>query len=317
MRRSRLEPALSAQGREGLSRVFGSPEYLTWASRVGNLIDARKLAAEFDGIRRTTCGSRYAQGLQILCRENPPITPPPPPPPVPIAEIWTHHAAFTEGGLSNFAGAARDRARQLDWTVAYVQLLHTNYVAANLAEMVKSEWNAWAKVGWGTYGQNTDPYQDGKDAAAMCKAHPILRGWKANGEDWAEMDGRWKTEAFLRGWQEGGAPVPLGWSVNSSDTGNYPRDYDYETALSSPGADIDAQVYEADHPNYTVGACLANFAKTGPSKPEPVPVNRTTMTFSVDGNGNGPFGDYKTWGGPRRLWRPDKATPATFDALVR
>lgn len=68
---------MSAKGREGLSKVFGSTEYMTWASRVGNVVDARKLAAEFAGQRKATCGSKYAQGLQILCRENPPAPAPP------------------------------------------------------------------------------------------------------------------------------------------------------------------------------------------------------------------------------------------------
>lgn len=67
---------MSLKGRDGLSRIFGSAEYLTWASRLPNLVDARKLAAEFQGERKTTCGSKYAQGLQILCRENPPLAPP-------------------------------------------------------------------------------------------------------------------------------------------------------------------------------------------------------------------------------------------------
>jgi len=69
---------VSAKGRDGLARVFGSAEYMTWASRVGNVIDARKLAAEYQGQQKTTCGSKYAQGLQILCRENPPVPVPPP-----------------------------------------------------------------------------------------------------------------------------------------------------------------------------------------------------------------------------------------------
>ena len=67
---------MSARGREGLGQVFGSQEYLTWASRVGNVIDARKLAAEYAGEQRPKCGSQYAQGLQKLCRENPPVVPP-------------------------------------------------------------------------------------------------------------------------------------------------------------------------------------------------------------------------------------------------
>ncbi len=76
---------MSAKGRDGLSRIFGSPEYMTWASRVANVIDARKLASEFAGTPKRTCGSKYAQGLQILCRENPPI--PPVDPPIPPSDV--------------------------------------------------------------------------------------------------------------------------------------------------------------------------------------------------------------------------------------
>lgn len=307
----------NTETRAAIARILGSGTYLKWAASPFHLIDARKVAAEWDGTKRPNCGDPFALGIQRMIQQHRATAPPLPPPAVAIADIWTHDAAFTEGGLSNFAGTARTRAYQLGWRAVYVQLLHTNYGPANEAEMALSQWAQWLKVGWGTYGQGSDPFQDGKDAAAICRRLPALRGWKANGENWAEGDGRWKTEAFLRGWQEGGAPVPLGWSVNSSDTGNYPRDYDYETALSSLLADIDAQVYGADHPGLTVGACLANFAKTSASKPDPVPVNRTTMTFSVDGDGGGPFNDYRTWPGPRRLWRPDKATPATFEALAR
>lgn len=301
---------MSATGRNALSKIFGSPEYLAWASRASNFIDARKLASEFAGVPKNRCGSRYAQGLQTLCRENPPAPPPNSPT---IADIWKQDAAFTEGGLSNFAGAARARAHELGWTAVYVQLMHIapERIAANEAEMARAEWRNWLKVGWGTYGQGSDPYLDGVNAAAICK-RLSLKGWKANGESWAEgTEGYWKTKAFLNGWRDGGAPAPLGWSVNSSDTANFARNYDYGSALSSPGADIDPQVYEADHPGLTVGACLGMLAKV------PVPVDRTTMTFSITGTGTGPFTDYRTWPGPRRLWRPDRATPATFEALVR
>jgi hypothetical protein len=49
----------------------------------------------------------------------------------------------------------------------------------------------------------------------------------------------------------------------------------------------------------------------------PVPVPRTAMTFDVNGDGNGPFPDYRTWDGPRRLWNVGNATVQTFDALAR
>lgn len=302
---------MSAKGRDGLALVFGSAEYMTWASRVANLIDARKLASEFAGVPKNRCGSKYAQGLQILCRENPPASIPPPPPPSPLAEIWRRDALFTEGGLSNVSGTERAAALATGWTATYVQLLHTQYAEANEAEIPVFTRAGFQVCGWGTFGQGSDPHQDGRDAAEICKRIPALQGWKANGESWAEGDDSWKTEAFLNGWREGGAPVPLGWSVLSSDTANFARAFAYDVALAAPGADIDLQVYGADHSGYTVGAGLGMLSNTS------VPVSRTTMSFSINGDGNGPFTDYKTWGGPRRLWRPDKATVATFQALVR
>lgn len=305
---------MSTAGRAYLQQIFNSAYYKAWAKATkGNQIDAGKIARRFAGESTTKPGSGYAQGIWGLCGENPPNGTPVPPPPAgdAVAAIWKVDAAFTSGGLSNFAGAPRDRALQLGWSVVYVELLHTSYAEANLAEMARSQWNPWTKVGWGTYGQGSDPEQDGRDAAALCKAHPQLKGWKANGEGWAEAQYAWKTAAFLKGWVEGGAPVPLGWSVLSSDTANFARAFDYVTALSVAGADIDIQVYGATYPTYTVGAGLGMLAKAN------VPRSRTTMSFDVNGDGNGPFPDYRTWAGPRRLWQPDKATVATFDALVR
>lgn len=75
---------MSLKGREGLGKIFGSNEYLKWASSPFHLIDARKLAAEFAGNPRPTCGDPFAQGLQILCRENPPVPTPPPGIPAPF-----------------------------------------------------------------------------------------------------------------------------------------------------------------------------------------------------------------------------------------
>jgi hypothetical protein len=146
----------------------------------------------------------------------------------------------------------------------------------------------------------------------LVKAHG-LAGWKANGEAWAESQYAWKTASFIQGWVAGGAPCPLGWSVLSSDTANFAREYDYNSALSVAGADIDIQVYGATYPTYTVGAGLGMLAKVVP----PVPVSRTAMTFDVNGDGNGPFPDYRSWAGPRRLWNVGNATVATFDALAR
>jgi hypothetical protein len=284
---------------------------MQWASRVGNVIDARKLAAEFQGQRKPWCGSKYGQGLQILCRENPPA---PQPPVDTVAPVWKLDAAFGNGGMSNFAGAARQRAWDTGWRAVYIQLMHIaqDQIDANVQEMQRSVWSQWTKVGWSTYGQGSDPEQDGRQAAALAKQHG-LAGWKANGEAWAEVQYSWKTSAFVNGWKAGGAPCPLGWSVLSSDTANFARSFDYNSAQSISGSDIDLQVYGATVPTYTVAAGLGMLTKAVP----PVPVARTTMSFDVNGDGNGPFPDYRTWTGPRRLWNVGNATVATFDALAR
>jgi hypothetical protein len=229
-----------------------------------------------------------------------------------VAAVWKLDAAFSNGGLSNFSGPPRDRALALGWKAVYIQLMHIaqSQIDANIEEMQRANWNAWTKVGWSTYGQGTDPEADGKSAAALCKQLG-LAGWKANGEAWAEQQYAWKTAAFLKGWVEGGAPCPLGWSVLSSDTANFAREFDYATAMSVAGADIDIQVYGATVPTYTVGAGLGMLAKAK------VPVSRTTMSFDCTDTGIGPFPDYRTWAGPRRLWNVGNATVQTFDALAR
>jgi len=309
---------VSTKGRASLKLIFDSDPYRAWAKLPANAKEVAKIDKAYAGAPHTQPSSKYAKGLVGLCEENPPSgTPiPPTPPGTAVAAVWKLDAAFSNGGLSNFNGAPRDRALATGWKAVYVQLLNIapDQISANLAEMVRTPWNPWTKIGWGTYGQNTDPEQDGRDAAALCKAHPQLAGWKANGEAWAEQQYQWKTGAFLKGWVDGGAPVPLGWSVLSSDTANFAREFDYATALSVAGADIDLQVYGATAPTYTVGAGLGMLAQV---KPTPVPVQRTTMTFDVTDTGLGPFPDYRTWSGPRRLWNVGNATVATFDALIR
>ncbi len=305
---------MSDAGRVALTKVFNSSPYKTWAVQTANKVDASKVARKFDGVNTPKPSSGYAQGLWELCAQNPPsgVPVPPVPPATAVAAVWRQDAAFSNGGLSNFAGTARDRALQLGWTAVYIQLMHISQaqIDANIAEMQRSNWSAWTKIGWSTYGQGTDPEQDGKAAASLCK-QLHLSGWKANGEAWAEQQYAWKTAAFLKGWVEGGAPCPLGWSVLSSDTANFAREFDYATALSVAGADIDIQVYGATVPTYTVGAGLGMLSKAK------VPVSRTTMSFDCTDTGTGPFGDYRTWSGPRRLWNCGNATVQTFDALAR
>lgn len=305
---------MSDAGRADLTRIFNSGPYKAWAALPANKVDASKVLRKFQGTNTPKPSSGYALGLWGLCAQNPPsgVPVPPAPPATNVAAVWRLDAAFSNGGLSNFAGAARQRAWDTGWRAVYVQLMHIaqSQIDANIAEMQRSNWNLWTKVGWSTYGQGTDPEQDGKDAAALCKRLGLV-AWKANGEAWAEAQYAWKTSAFLKGWVEGGAPCPLGWSVLSSDTANFAREYDYPTALSVVGADIDIQVYGATVPTYTVGAGLGMLAKAH------VPVSRTTMSFDVTDTGIGPFPDYRTWDGPRRLWNCGNATVQTFDQLAR
>ncbi len=297
-------------GRASLQLVFSSDDYKAWALKYP--VDANKIRLEFEGVRRPTPSSRYAKGFVGLCRENPPagVPIPPTPPASDVAAVFRRDAVMVPGGLSNFNSAPRAEALALGWSVVEVELLHTAYAAANEQEMKLPQWNAFTKIGWGTYGQDSDPHQDGKDSAALCRTLG-LAGWKANGELWAEGAGIAKTSEFVRGWVEGGAPCPLGWSVSSSDTANFPRPYDYGAALGVAGADIDIQVYGASYPLYTVAAGLGMLQKAR------VPVSRTTMTFDVNGDGNGPFADYRTWTGPRRLYNQGDATVDTFRQLVR
>lgn len=292
-----------AELRDALEQVVGSLPYRAWGAT--SPIDAGKVSYEMQGIRRPLPGSAFAQGLVRLARLDPPVAV------SPLASLWRADACFTSGALSNFAGPARARARATGWQVVYVQLAHTAYAVANEAELPVFLAEGWMAVGWGTYGQGSDPYQDGLGAAKICKRLGSMRGWKANGEDWAEAEHAWKTAEFVRGWKAGGAPVPLGWSVLSSTTGNYARAFDYQAALAVAGADIDAQVYGASNPGYTVAAAAATLDRAS------VPADRRAMSFDVDAQGSGPFADYLTWRGPRRLWNPDRATVATFDALAR
>lgn len=304
---------MSETGRASLKLIFDSDPYKAWAAVPANLPEVTKVNKAYAGQPFTTPSSKYAKGLCGLCKENPPPGSPIPPPPAggDVAAVFRKDNVMVSGGLSNFHGDARQTAFELGWKQVAVQLLHTAYAGANEAEMALSQWNAFEKIGWGTYGQNSDPFEDGKEAAALCKRLPALKAWKANGEAWAEGAMIAKTRQFINGWVAGGAPVPLGWSVLSSDTANFPRNYDYAAAMSIAGADIDIQVYGASHPTYTVAAGLGMLSKV------PVPVSRTTMTFDLSGDGRGPFGDYRTWQGPRRVFNDGRATAETFRQLVR
>lgn len=318
-----LTSADRAAVRKELARIFATKPYQTEAAKPGNKTDAFKVAEAFAGRKRPDCSSPYFLGFQRLALMAPAVVPtpppdPPPPDPPPVSALdplWRRDAVFCIG-LSSFSGTKRVAAKVAGFTAVYVQLLHgtPGSYDLNVAEIEVFRREGWIVAGWGTYGQGSDPETDGRRAAEIVRQLG-LAGWKANGEAWAEdapgggPQNAWKTEAFLDGWRAGGSPAPLGWSVLSSDTANFARGFAYPVALSVPGADIDIQVYGSTVPTYTVAAGLGMLAKAN------VPVARTSMTFDVNAEGVGPFADYRTWGGPRRVWTGDAARPATFEAL--
>lgn len=252
---------------------------------------------------RLACAAYDVAGLLA------PTTFPPPPPPSPLAPVWQRDGLFVNA-VSSFDGARKAAALAAGFKDVYVQLLHAPNYQSNVDHLNVLRNDGFTVSGWGTYGQGSDPAQDARDAAQLVRQFG-LKGWKANGEAWAEAEHSWKTNAFRQAWLDAGAPCPLGWSVLSSDTANFGRLYDYLAALAVPGADIDLQVYGATHPTYTVGAGLGMLRNT------PVPVDRTAMTFDVTASGGGPFADYRTWPGPRRLWVGEWSTADTFRQLAR
>jgi hypothetical protein len=268
-------------------------------------LDKSKVASAKAGVRKKSPSNREARAAWELYLRTPA---PPPPSPTPLAEPWREDAVFTTA-LGNF-GEQRHDAWNTGFRRVYVNLLHAAEYDNNVNHLVLFRNENWGITGWGTYGQGTDPYQDGLAAGSLCKQFG-LDSWKANGEAWAEGPYAWKTSEFLRGWRESGPRAVLGWSVLSSDTANFGRNFDYPTALSAEGADIDLQVYGATHPTYTVSAGLGMLRNTQ------VPQTRTTMTFDITPEGDGPFNDYRTWPGPRRLWIGEWSRPSTFAALAR
>lgn len=269
--------------------------------------DKAKVQSEALGVQRPMPSALLARAAVKAYRLEPPASPAPG---GALANVWRHDGVFVRH-LSSFSGENRQTAMEHGWRVVYVQLLHTPHGAANEQELPVFLREGWTAVGWGTYGQGTDPYKDGLAAAAITKRVSALRGWKANGEAWAEGEHAWKTAAFLQGWRDGGGSVPLGWSVLSSDTASSPRAFDYPTALTVTGADIDIQAYGATNPAYTVGAGLANLQTAG------VPTNRATVSMDITTGGLGPFSDYRTCTRPRRLWVGESATPTTWEQLAR
>lgn len=216
-----------------------------------------------------------------------------------VSGVWLEDGVFVSV-LSNWQGTLRQRARAAGYGWVAVQLANAPWQDENLDELMRLraelDLAGWKVVGWATYGQGTDPVADGAKAAGLVS---LLRldGWVANGEDWAEGVNAWKTKAFLRA---GGGGKPLAFSVLSSTTASYGREFDYPAALSYPGSAIMPQVYGATVPAYTVEAMRASLNITN------VPLERVCPTFEVrSSDSQGPFWDYQRWKGPRSLWLGD------------
>ena len=174
---------MTAVGRAALQKVFKSKEYLEWVKEVGGVkpgTDAYKVSEEFAGRRRPTCNSFYGQGFQELCRENPPIVPSHRLIRCRLRLTHRHPARSLAGlardavyciGLSSFDGNKRAPAKIAGFTAVYAQLLHgmPGSFDANANEISVFRREGWTVCGWGTYGQGSDPENDGRRAAEIVR----------------------------------------------------------------------------------------------------------------------------------------------------
>lgn len=279
------------------------------------LNDAEKNKAEaaLRGDAAKWPSSYLAQAIVRLARLDPPNGTPPPIPASALDPLWSRDGVFVRS-LSSFHGTLRDAARAAGFSCIYVQLDHSADVPGNRNEIAAIGptlvAQGWKLAGWSTYGQGTDAKADGMRHAAIKAGLPALSGWVANGESWAEGADAGKTAEFLAGWVEGGGVGPLAVSCLSSDNPNWARAFDYRAWLNLPGVAVMPQVYGASFPAYTVTNGVSTMQNGG------VPRNRLALTFDVI-QGAGPFGDYRTWTGPRSVWTGDDSTVETWAALAR
>lgn len=216
--------------------------------------------------------------------------------------------------LSGFVTRQQAWAAGFRWVAAL--LMHDPAADGNLAEIGDrgSAYRAegWRLCGWGTYGQSALPEDDARTAVRLC-VNLGLDGWVADGEAWAEGPNRPYSGRFIDAWAKawaaaGRTPVPLACAPLSSETGNFPRDFDYG-AFTDAGAAIMPQVYGNDIPTLTVSACLMSTAR--------VPVPQTELSLMLGTYDTGkpvPYADYQGWSGARVIYLGDR-TPA--DAWVK
>jgi len=312
--------------------TMSSAPYKEWANYQSasgiypHRTDHNKLLKRLEGKPTTAPSSLLAQGLGGLLYQ--PVEPPPAPddpPPGPGAPVWppdkgtlspllAQDIVFTRS-LSSFYGTLRAAARQKGWAGLAIQFDHAYYTDENKAELgrIRSRLVAegWTIGGWSVYGyDNVDPYQDGLRHSRMAIDFD-LKFWIANGEAWAESANIGKSNAWIDGWIAGGSGggIPVAVSCLSSNTDGWAREFDYAAFIDRlPGSGVFPQVYGATYDSYTVHNALETL------KRGKVPKNRVGLTFDVI-NGQGPFGDYVTWTGPRQLWTGDDSTVETFAGL--
>ena len=137
-----------------------------------------------------------------------------------LADVWKRDAAFTNGGLSNFAG--RPASVRSSWD----GLRCTSSCCTPPMRKPTSTRCASAR---GPSGRRWDGAPTAKaqtlrrtaETPLTCVANWGWRDGRRTGEAWAEAQYSWKTVTFINGWRSGGSPCPLGWSVLSSDTANF------------------------------------------------------------------------------------------------
>jgi hypothetical protein len=229
------------------------------------------------------------------------------------AALWQLDGVFCVG-LSAFHGELRAAARAQGFSWLAPILLHDPAAEPNQqelaahAETFRAE--GWSLCGWGTFAQADTPENDARAAADLVTALG-LDGWIANGEAWAEGALRDRSSRFVAAWRQTGCAKPLALSCLSSDTANFPRDFDY-AAWVGIGAAVMPQVYGNEHPGLTVGACLGNL-KTGGI----VPRELLSLTFGTYGTFPRPYDDYATWHGPRTVYLGENTPVEDWPKLHR
>jgi hypothetical protein len=287
--------------RAALELLVASEVFLAWAKASPG--DATKVRYEMAGVRRPRCSSKFGRAIQVLARQHP-ATPPVPSGSQPAA-IWRQSGVFTRA-LSSFSGALRDPAKAAGFKWVAAHLDHTAYAGANEQEIPVFQRDGWTVVGWATFGQGSDPYEDGRRHAGIVKRLG-LPGWIANGEAWAENEQAWKSSAWWDGWSDAGGTGPVALSCLSSTTGEYARPFDFGPWVAR-GCMVMPQVYGATIPQYTVDAMKGSFSRSV------VPPELLAPTFDLIA-GEGPFADYRTWKGPRSIWTGDDSKPSSWPRL--